>query len=592
MSRVVVQNRCSLTMISAGFEDLDLTDDTVDEDGNYFLIEACDEGTTWGAPVPVDTAVERWKTDGAIAETQGYDNRQIAFNVIISADTPDALDAGEHALARRMGRACLLRWTPTQGEDDATSTDFEVWTWNFTHAFSSIDERHTQRMYAITMTAKPYARSTELVVDAALPLPGSPTTTEVDTCASTSGWAGAPTAVTTSGGAVKVTVTVPPTNYGRVAAHLTRTGPISGLDATPILALDLAVSNAQTSTWGDTTVWSVSADGVPLTKVGQVGSVQYWKVPAGTASLSVLKIDASITPTSTATTVTMSIADVSKTDTVGGIGSRKQLTRSLDVVGSVPTSGSIKIASPNSTGLKTVLLYTGADNGLGFNPGLRQYRTLGNAPSAQADAVSGYRESLTAGPITCTIPANVVPEATYAVVARVYASAATTTTITGSIGTGSATQAGALGATVSWAGAGYQWVVLGSVDFPLLAMPAESLVSSSVVLQASGGTGVALDECYLLDITHGECSAVDCGSTNTRLWFDAADVAINQGPRIYVGTQDNRSDADAAQNILWKMEHRLRPGGTVIFTVVEGVDNAAVSASYYPRGHTHAPAAA
>lgn len=586
----VVDNLCALTLFTPGCDDLTLTGTNTDQSGNVFAIEACDEGTTWGAPIPVDTAVERWKTDGAIAQTQNDDNREITFSVILSATTPVALAAAEAALASRAQQPGTLRWTPPQGDDDAPSTDFEVWTWHLEHSFDGIDERHTRRMYQVTMTAKPWVKSTDLTTVPALVIPGSPTTTPVDACTSTSGWTGGPNAPTTSGGAVRETVALSGNqNASRaVTLQLLRTGAVTGLDTTPYLQLDMAVTGAVVNSW------SVLADTVPLTKVGQVGSVSYWQMPVGVTSLTTLMVVAQGVGKVVGGTAQLAIADVSKTDTVGGVGSRKQLTRSLAVGGSVKTSGSIKVASPSTTPLGTVLVYTQPDNGMGYNPGLRQYRTAGNTQSAQATAVSGFREPLSPTVLNFGLPANVVPEASYAVVARLFATAVGTGTVSGAVGTGSAGVNAAYGANVTWAVANtYVWANLGMLSFPYLALPDESQVGSFVTMFGSGVAGLALDEVYLLDVTHGDYSLINCGATATRLSLDAPDAGSKNRPAVYLGTTDDRSDAygaDGLTQVLSLGDHDLDPEGSVLFTVTDNVNNAAVSASFYQRWHTHAAA--
>jgi hypothetical protein len=98
-------NECELVLATPGFSDLTLTGDTTDDDGNTFSIEALDEEATWDNPVPVDVAVQRWMTDGAVASTQNHENRQPFFKVVVSSDTSAGLAAGEAALARRASRA-------------------------------------------------------------------------------------------------------------------------------------------------------------------------------------------------------------------------------------------------------------------------------------------------------------------------------------------------------------------------------------------------------------------------------------------------------------------------------------------------------
>jgi hypothetical protein len=103
----------------------------------------------------------------------------------------------------------------------------------------------------------------------------------------------------------------------------------------------------------------------------------------------------------------------------------------------------------------------------------------------------------------------------------------------------------------------------------------------------SGVGTVTLDELWLLDVTHGAMTLVNCGGA-TRLWIDSPDASANNRPGLYVGTQDDRSDA-AGLPLVPFAQHLLDPDGMVLYSVTDGVAAAKVSASFYQRGHTHPP---
>lgn len=562
---------------------------TTDGNGRTFAIEAQDGESTWGNPIPIDTAVQRWMTDGAVAATEGHDNREIFFKVIVSAATSVALAAGEAALTKLSSTPTTLTWVPPEGAVLAPTTVFEIWTWHLESEFDMPREMRVARMYGVRMTAKPWARSKDFVTVAAPAVPGSPTTVSVDTCASVTGWTGFPDPPTTSGGAVKETHT-----GGSGQRQLIRTGSVTGLGTTPFLMIDMVATGPLAST-----SFFVAIDGVEISKVAQIGTVSYWQVPAGVTSFTTLQI-AVVFNVTHGGPVVLSVADVSRTDTIGGIGSRKQLTRHLDVGGSVKTSGSIQIASPSATILGKVLVYTCADLDTGYSPPLRQYRTGGPTVTPDATCVSANREPLvtagvSAGPTTYTIPAGQLPEGTYAVVGRFLFGAAGTLNMNiaaNMAGTSPVTISGQVSALSGIP----TWGIIGLISLPPVSQPAESLVATTVTAQGTVLTGTPthnLDELYLLDVTHGAFTLLAGlgSSVNTKLWIDAPDVDLSRNrPAIYHGTLADKTDAVAMPSvqILSVGDHDLDPNGAQILTVTDGVDNAVVSATFYHRWHSSA----
>lgn len=587
------ENASELWLIKSGFTDLFMTGVTVDSDGNQFQIMAQAANATWGEPIPIDVAVQRWMSDGAAASTQGHENREISFRVIIIADTSAELAAGEAALARRSG-PCLLSWTPSQGVSVAPTTVFELWTWHLSPDFNTDDENRLARAYIVTATAKPWARSADVTTVQALTTGVSPTTVLVDNCNSTTGWAGTPTGVGSSGGGTAVYAGVH--TSGTTTLTLTRSGSVTGFGTTPYLMLDM------TQAGGTVVSLSVTIDGIiGLSKVAQLGSVSYWRVGPGFTSFTTLKVSATIYNILNIDRF-LTIADVSKTDTIGGVGSNKQLSRSLAVGGSVPTSGSLQIASPSATTLGNCLVYTRPDVETTLAaPALRGYRTSGNVVTPDSTCVSGSHETFvaaggSAGTITYTIPAAQLLEGTYAIVGRfIFGSAAVMTVTVGSAVTGYSVNQSVVGTVTKLLAAGVQWGVIGTVTLPPQDVPAGSTLNAVLTVSGVATTGShTLDELYLLDLTHGAVTMVLAGFGSppfTNLWIDSpdADPSTNR-PALFIGTQADRSDAAAPyfSTVVSMGDHDLDPEGAIVFTVTDNVDQAVVSGSFYRRWHSNA----
>jgi hypothetical protein len=589
----LTSNLAELTLSTPGFDDLQLLGTTVDDGGNKFSIRALDAEATFDNPVPIDVSVQRWLTDGAVASTQGHDNRTPYFKVVVSAATSAELAAGEQALAQRAERIqrgeqiALLTWVSNEGRSVAPAAVFEVWTWHLEHIFDGSSEGRLARMYGIRATSKPWVRSEDVTEVDALTTALTPTTVSIDACTSTTGWTTSATTLSTSGGAVKGTTSVSGPTVG--AIFLQRSGSVTGLAALPYLMVDWSVTGG--SLVGDV---DVKIGGVSLVKAAQLGTVSYWTLPAGTTGFTLFKITASIGVPPGVHSVVLSVADISATDTIGGVGSNKQLSRSLETGGSVKTSGSLQLASPDATALGVVLAYTTADDDSGYSPPMRQYRTSGPTVTPDATAVSGNREPLvTAGtpevlPVTYTVPAARYRESTYAVIGRFFSTSTTTLTATVTAAVAGNTGDSVVGKVVWTAANTWKWGVIGAFTLPPQAVPRQSTVNMVVTVTGAGGGTISIDELYLLDITHGEVSLIDSG-TATRLWVDAPDADPTRNrPAVYLGTTDDRTDAVHARydQVLSLGEHELAPEGATMLTVTDGVGAALASASFYQRWHT------
>jgi hypothetical protein len=574
------------------------TGQTTDAAGNVFTIDAQAADATWGKPEPIDVAVQRWMTDGAVASTQGHENREISFRVKVAAGNSVALAAGEDALITSVRGATQLTWVPPEGSLAAPATVFDVWTAHLEHQFELDEENRLTRTYLVTCTAKPWARSLSLTTEAAVPTAGAGTTATVDACTSAANWTGFPNAPTVfSATAIREsrTTTGIDMSTGTATISLTRTASVTGMGTTPYLAIDYRTAG------GKLLSHSVKVDGVDCTLISTSGTVRYWKVPAGVTSFTTLKVEVKLSVANIGTVQTLDVYDVTRSSIAGVGATHKMFNRHLNVGGSVPTSGSIQIASPSATALGNVLVYTCPDTGSGYAPPLRPYRVAGGTVTADATMVSGSRETLSST-ILYDIPANVLRKGTYVVVARLNFTATGSANITlSSLYPGTTYAAQVLTPTVSQTGAAVVWAILGTLNVPATDQPADSQVSTRIGFAGALGSGTlpTLDELFLLDVTHGSftlftlATSLPFTASPTQLWLDSPDADRSDNrPHIYYGSSADRSDATQVPYPQIKSfgDHDLDPNGTTVFTVTDGVDDAVVTASYYQRWHTHAAA--
>jgi hypothetical protein len=592
-------------MIANGYEDLLLTGSNFESSGASYDMAAQDDGFSPGSPEPIEVAVQRWMADGAVASTQGFGNRTITFNVIVSATNSSDLAAGEAALARRSAGSILLKWVPPQGEPDAPATVFEVWTWHLDPAFSVDREMRISRMYTVTATAKPAVRSEGLTVVDALPTVSTPTTISIDDCTSMTNWTGFSDYIIinnprTESGAIKIFgflttgfagLNLPPKTATRMS--LTRTAHVD-MGSQPYLVLDTTNVGLLPNTF------LVNVDGQPCTRIAALGSASYWQLPVGKNSFDTLYLEQTfslVTGSPTIISISMEINEIFKTDSVGGVGSRMQLQRSFPVGGSVKTSGSIQLASPTANGLGNVLVYTRSAGAAGYVPALRQYRTSGGTVTADPLCVSGFRETFVTNGASVSQPnyfinSNQLREGTYAVVGRFKTNAPGVAMSVAVYAQNTATTYASISKTITFPSTGsFVLASIGTMSLPVQRLPAESAVPMYLSIVGSGGGGQQwLDEIYLLDVTRGDVTIINAGSY-TRMWVDSADVDTSRNqPAVYLGNSSTRGDAVSvtSSQIVSLGPHELDPVGASMLTVTDGVLNAVVTAAFYKRWHTNA----
>jgi hypothetical protein len=587
--------------------DLNLTGDNTDPSGLAFRIDTLGPGTTWGNPEGITRMVSSWLADGSIVTHDRDDNRTLSIPVRVTAATSAALQAGEAALFHRCNRSTTLTWTPPWDTAAPIASIFEVWSGALEGDLQSnggdLNELHLTRFYTLTLTAKPYTRSQALVEFAALTKPATESTVQIDNCAATTGWAGSPNAVATTGVAVTETVVTEVSSRlggGRQAGgatyhlSLTRTGSVD-MTGFPYLRVTFSMPGIS---WDP----KVHADGVLLTQVASSGRVRWFKAPA---SFTTLKVGGSFY-TNRELTVVLSVWDVTQTNVAGVVNTVKELARTVWVEGSARTGGSIAVEH-GTDGLGQTLVYTCPASPAGYVPAMSSYWTAGPSRAADTTAVSGQKTLVDhtsingAGGVlpTFTIPGDQVMEADYGVMVRVKANTPADyafQVIAYVDGHSLVVEEAEITPVISPADTGYHLYWLGRMTLPPLAIPVTSSQNVVVTIQAYNPTSpftatdpVYLDELWLFNLTDGALSIVAAGSSQ-RVWLDSAD-GERPNPTIWLGSDVDRGDAVAAPllgTVKAMGSHELLPGYMDLFTVTTGADNADASVTYYPRWHTHA----
>lgn len=142
-------------------------------------------GGDLGKPEMVTTALRQQLQDGEIVTSERASNRKIVLTILVEGDLASQATA-EAALALECAK---VRNTLTYTPDDAPVTVFDTFAADM--EFKHVDEMDQQnlRRWVLTIPALPYPRTDELVSTTIAAPPASVLTTEVDACASTTGWA-------------------------------------------------------------------------------------------------------------------------------------------------------------------------------------------------------------------------------------------------------------------------------------------------------------------------------------------------------------------------------------------------------------------
>lgn len=551
------------------FDGLDMFGENEFE-GNLFTLETIAEGMDWGAPDPDVSWLENVLRDGAIASTQGHKNREVYLKVKVSAEDGIALAAGETALARAAGKRTTLTWTPPDGW--APTSVFDVETSKLEPETNDLDELRVERVYGLRFWCLPFTRSVNetTVVDDSVSTTES--TSVLDSCSATTGWAASNTGPTVVSGKVRTSITTSTT--GNKSLWLEKSFTLSDVTR-PYLRVKWATTLPWTS--GFVAVppsLTLTLDGVEVAASAVYGDTVWFKVD--TPGTVVVRLASSGHKSNIgSSTYNLDIDEVALTNVSGQVYPNIKAF-SVPIGGAMRAPATITVAHA-STGLGDVLLYTWPRKG-GYQPILHPYRTGPGIPTADAACVSGGREPLDAGP-TYTVPVAYVPRGSYLLVARMQTTgAAGRRTVTWSAETSATGDAVDGTCYVEFATTNaWQIVIIDRIPLPPTRVTDDSTRNLLLTLD-SPDTDVQLDVALICH-DDGALSIVGAGGNKSV----SAIPPSTTDPTEWLATED----VMAADVTAWG-RHMAQPpelAGTVITT---GVASPVVSATYFKRWLTHA----
>lgn len=570
-----------------------LTDSTPDDNHGY-IFNVLADGVGFGVAAGAQEIVTSLLADGDLVRTTRYGNREVTFLVEITGPDLGSLAQGEAALRSEVGRGNSLTW---QAPDVlSVPTVFDVLTSGMSQTFDDLDELRRRRTFSVTLTCAPFARSANaIVVPALAPPPITPSTVVVDLCSATTGWAAEPgDSLFIDSGSVRTTV--PGGVAGNNTLTLTRAASID-VTAHPFLEIDWYASLSPAAVAGGTPVPApiVTAAGVTLPEAARFylsssGGFSWFRshhsVTQGqlNSGFSVKLTNLGADPGGGAS---LSIAEVRKSNVNPG-ASPRQITRVIETVGTERTPASIHVSSADGLlPLTDMVVHTCPEDGSGYSPPLRRYRTAGQSVTAAGTAFSGAYESITGAGVQYDTPTTALPEGGYVLAAYMRTPTPGLVSVAWSTSTifpGGTVEEGFTNdiTRFNFPDDGWHFVPLATLSLPSVRTKAGGV---RTIIQVPTGPTVYLDEAWLFREDEDCALTIVRSSPRPNLWLDSADSA-SLVPTVWVG-DGYSTRVHPGLGLIAQGNHVLTPGGTAVFTAAL-TDNPATEATFYPRWHSNA----
>ncbi|MBA3783306.1 MAG: hypothetical protein H0X12_15825, partial [Nocardioides sp.] len=458
------------------------------------------------------------------------------------------------------------------------------------------DEREQAlfRIYTLTFQAHPWPRSATKIITPAV---ATASATVVNNGSSTTGWTAPNTAspvVSVVSGAVQVAYDGDAIGGGYDGARLRLTSTVD-TDPDHYVGVDWKSSVPAYQFF--------LVDGASLTEVRRepgatAGYTRSWYSVAAnsgtTLELQTVHQPATGTPT-------LSIDQILKSATLPNTGTGRQLSRTINPGGSVPTEGDVIVQHPTS-GLGQTIVFTHPSGG-GYSPPLRQWRFSSDTVTPDASVVSGNTNQLTGGN-EYRVPVSAIPDGDVQLWARLYSSAAGTVQIfwaadswMGGVQVGD-TQGGVFPTAVTWATAAtWQIVFLGRFALPAAKVGPAGFHRIALQRDTNATASVYVDDAWLFAMDKGRLTVVDAGSGTptvgtvaNRLRITAPSLEEPHGGIALANASDwSDSYTPPTPRVLCdQVGHRFDPDGSNVLVVTPGALDASVSLEHFRKWHTNA----
>lgn len=542
---------------------------TGDPDGRWWWgVYGSDFST--GAAEPIEVTMRTLLQDGARVVTQGYGNREVTFFAVVGGVDSRALATAEKELALNLGRRGELGWTPADGW--APETVFDIETSSMVAGGPEDDDlievMRNERVYRLRFVCQPFVRSAALSVVPALPPPPSAILDEdiLDAGTSVTRWTARIGALSDGGSYLRVGGTKTP------RAKFTPVAPID-ISTQPYITL-------VTTTGGPP---SCDVNGVRATVIGSetatLGSNAfatrwYWL----TSQTVINNIEWGVDFPDTL--FSFLFTNLRVRNLPAYTGSLRQSVRSIEVDGSARTQGALQIVAPEGEVLGSVIFYS-TTRPVGGVPSLREWRVSGGTLTADAGAVSGFSEPMTA--LVFDVPVQVLSRGKNQILGRFrkefLGSASPTATWTAQtmIG-GSNVGPAATGSVTLGLGDSYRIVALATADLP----PTDLPEGADAVIRITIAADAVYDQMWVLNLDDGAVSVVEAGG-RSRAWIETA-TTDRPRPAIYIGNNADQSDAfhDPSLVRAWGV-HEFAPPLTTALVVTASCESPDVSFEFFRR---------
>lgn len=560
-----------------------LTDD-MPEEGHGYVFSVLAEGASFGVAQGVQEVVRSLLADGDLVRTTRYGNRQVSFRIQVTGPSLAAVAQGEAALRREVGIGNTLTW---QAPDIfAVPTVFEVVDSEMSPSFDDLGELNRSRIFTVTLTCSPFARSAELTTVPAVLVDGTPVTQVVTAADTTTGWTATvfdgvtstPVAVTDQGDFVRASGTGIALNMSHALA-----APVS-MAGTPYLIVELSGEIPQSFQVGVQP--NLTRMKYPVRIVALTGGRRLYALDVG--SETVTRIAATFA-SQTPRVMAAAFHEVTRSNMLPDVSPR-QVARIVDVGGTERTPASLHAYTSSGYLGRTIVHTTPADES-GYTPDLTRWNYSGSdtSPNSGERFITGSWEALQPSPLIARRSADSVPRGDYILMAAMKSSTA------GLRAVSYAVKSILAGSTVvgNMTGTAYfnfevadrmEFVPIAAVSAPVVRSEGTLDVEIHLSNPSPGATSLFVEEWWLF--TDGPDSALSIvGTDEAEMWLESADIS-SPVPRVWVGNSNGRFHPNT--RLIAQGTHTFRPGLMQVTTISDANDYLEADLSYYKRWHSNA----